>query len=466
MTDASVFLFSICMAAALVSGALAMLAPLIYYKSRLVFFDVLIKKGIVGLLLVVAAACYFALTTGPLRRLAAAKTGFSEATVFALAGVFFVTAWTSIYPRIEPAIDRFLFRRPNYTELLGEITSGIKQFVESGPMIRYVCNRLATGIPADYVHYIEPGRHESAKDDLSDEEQEARIEGSECRIQLVVGDSDYGSLLIGPRPRGYPYQSEDIGFLQTVAVYLTGMLRNVDLRLERDRQENLEAELREMARQAELRALKAQINPHFLFNALNNLADMAADDPSAAERAVANLASVFRFTLEAADKESVSLGEEADFIEAYLEIEKIRFEDRLEYQLSIPKELESVRIPPMLIQPLVENAVKHGISPLLDRPGKIEITARFNGSAVEVTIRDNGVGFSTGADRTGIGLSNVRRRVDSLFGRQHWKLISKPGEGTLIRISFPVAMGPAAIRDRVVQSPGHSSLVTIGQVEV
>jgi hypothetical protein len=419
---------------------LLVLAPLVYYKSRFVFFDVLIKRGAIALLLLASAAVYFPLALGPMQRTAGKTTGFPEPIVIALAGALFVGLWSAVYSRVERGIDRFLFRRPNYANLLREIASGLKRFVEPGAMIEYAAERLKDGIPAETVDYVEPSGRLSM-------EPEVRVEpgptqgpseaATNCRIQLAVDRQNYGWLRLGPRPHSHPYQSEDIGFLETVATHLSGMLRNLDLRLERDRQENREAELRELARSAELKALKAQINPHFLFNALNSLADMAGDDPVAAEQAIVNLASVFRFTLEAADKESVSLGEEADFIRAYLEIERIRFEDRLDYELTIPVQLKPVRIPPMLLQPLVENAVKHGISPLLGKGGKIVIRVAPNGADVQVTVHDNGVGFDPAQKTSGIGLSNVRRRVQSIFGGESWSLISVPGTGTTVGISFP-----------------------------
>ncbi|HKV38373.1 MAG TPA: histidine kinase [Blastocatellia bacterium] len=418
---------------------LLVLAPLVYYKCRFVFFDVLIKRGALVLLLLTFASVYFLLVIGPLARTAEYTTGFPARVVVALAGVLFVGVCSAAYVRVEREIDRLLFRRPDYSELLREIASGLKQFVDPEAMIGYVSEKLRLGIPSAYVHYLTAHSHGEAVSEPGSAGATAGT-GNACLIPLVFDRQHFGTLEIGPRPRSQPYQSADVAFLETAAAHLAGMLRNVELRIERDRQESQEARLRELARKAELKALKAQINPHFLFNALNSLAHMAGDDPTAAGHAIADLASVFRFTLEAAGKDSVSLGEEADFIRAYLEIERIRFEDRLDYELSVPDNLKPARIPPMLIQPIVENAVKHGISPLIGRRGKIVITAtpnRNRADMVDVTIEDNGIGFDPVPKSSGIGLSNVRTRVESIFGGRNWSLTSTPGTGTIIRLSFP-----------------------------
>ncbi|HYL98801.1 MAG TPA: histidine kinase, partial [Blastocatellia bacterium] len=290
---------------------LLIVLPLIYYKSRFVFFDALIKRGTLAVLLVASAVISLPFAIVPFARAAGPATGLGERFFIAGFCVFFVSTWTGSYGRVERAIDRVLFRRPDYRELLREIGSGLKLFVESGPMIGYVCERLRTGIPAASVDYVAPSSREAKANGPLDAGN-SRAAGGNCVVPLTHNNGNYGFLLLGARPHDQPYQSEDIAFLEAVAAHVAAMLHNLELRLERDKQENREAELRELARNAELRALKAQINPHFLFNALNNLADMAGDDPQAAQRTIGDLASVFKFTLESADRESVSLGEESD----------------------------------------------------------------------------------------------------------------------------------------------------------
>src|SRR5262249_26527492 len=161
-----------------------------------------------------------------------------------------------------------------------------------------------------------------------------------------------------------------------------------------------------------MRALQAQINPHFLFNTLNVLASLIHSNPPKAERVTEELADVFRYALESTRTEWVKLDEELHFLESYLEIEKARFEERLTYSFDIDPEIRSLKIPPMILQPLVENAIKHGIGPKVVG-GEVRIRARLTQNQVLLTIEDTGVGrhATTARQRgAGIALSNVRER--------------------------------------------------------
>jgi LytS/YehU family sensor histidine kinase len=264
------------------------------------------------------------------------------------------------------------------------------------------------------------------------------VEEAKASVAVSTAEHNFGFLLFGERQRDQLYQSEDLNFLNTVANQLAGMLQNFALRDERAAQAQREQELRELAARSEVKALRAQINPHFLFNALNTLADLTHEDPQAAEATIVNLAQVFRFTLEATNRETVSLGEELDFVKSYLEIERARFEDKLSYEIHVPDSLRDARIAPMLIQPLVENAVKHGIAPKVEG-GRVVVRATALDGTIEISVEDNGVGFQTAQSRkthNGIGLANVQGRIEKLFGPGHWQLTSTADCGTVIKIKL------------------------------
>lgn len=218
------------------------------------------------------------------------------------------------------------------------------------------------------------------------------------------------------------------------------MLENFERHREREAQERREQGLRELAARCELKALRAQINPHFLFNALNTLADLTQSNP-AAEKLILDLARVFHFALEATRSEMVPLVQEIEFIRSYLAVEQARFEEKLRYQIDVPEELHGCQVPPMLIQPLVENAVKHGISPRA-RGGELAIRVRLREGYLHVSVEDDGVGFDPSLltePQNGIGLSNVRERVERLSGPEHWRVESRPGGGTVV--SFELRAG-------------------------
>jgi LytS/YehU family sensor histidine kinase len=161
---------------------------------------------------------------------------------------------------------------------------------------------------------------------------------------------------------------------------------------ERELQRHREQQLKELASLAELKALKAQIKSHFLYNALNSLAQLIRENPEAAGRSILDLSQVFRYALSALERDHVELGEEADFIKSYLAIEKIRFDERLRFRIDIPEELRECLIPPMIIQPLVENAVIHGISRSI-AGGRILVVARRIDSKLRISVQDDGAGF-------------------------------------------------------------------------
>jgi hypothetical protein len=167
-------------------------------------------------------------------------------------------------------------------------------------------------------------------------------------------------------------------------------------------------------REAELRALRSQVDPHFLFNCLHSISALTASDPPGARRMCLELAEFFRESLRAGNQARVPLSTEAALVRRYLEIERLRFGDRLRVTVDVAPEAEQTPVPPLLLQPLAENAVRHGIATLVEG-GDVVITARRNGERVEVEVVNT---FDEDGRRpgTGVGLRNVRARLDSTFG--------------------------------------------------
>lgn len=189
--------------------------------------------------------------------------------------------------------------------------------------------------------------------------------------------------------------------------------------------------------QAQLQALRMQLHPHFLFNTLNAIAELVYSDPKAADRSIVSLSDLLRFSLESEKSQEVALKKELDFLEKYVEIQRTLMRERLNVRLSIDPETLDARVPNMLLQPLVENAIKHGISP---RPegGNIEVFARRLDGKLYVEITDDGLGLPEHGDGNGLGLVNTRERLRHLYGEaQDFNLSSFPGRGVTIRISLP-----------------------------
>jgi signal transduction histidine kinase len=202
----------------------------------------------------------------------------------------------------------------------------------------------------------------------------------------------------------------------------------------------VEAQLEEQAAKAELSALQARINPHFLFNTLNTISALLAEDPAKADEVVQTLADLFRYTFKATHVVTVPLSEELDFVDGYLAVERARFGDRLRVAWTIDPEARGARIPGLLLQPLVENAVGHGIAPV-PGGGTVRIGARLSEGRLIVEVEDDGVGLRRDAEsliQDDHGLGNVRRRVATATrGRGALALGPAPGgRGTLARITL------------------------------
>ena len=201
--------------------------------------------------------------------------------------------------------------------------------------------------------------------------------------------------------------------------------------------ERVEQELRTLATQAELKALKAQINPHFFFNALNTIAALIHTDPALAEASVERLAQMFRYVLAGSERGQVPLEEELAFVDDYLEIERARFGERLRVAREIDLRALSVSVPSLILQPLVENAVKHGHGD----DGRIDLDIRVESidEGVSITVADRGPGMPAGyriGDSPGHGLRNVDERLRKMYG---WGLEVEENEprGTRVTVHVP-----------------------------
>ena len=194
--------------------------------------------------------------------------------------------------------------------------------------------------------------------------------------------------------------------------------------------------------EARLHTLQRQMQPHFLFNTLNTISALMHRDVEAADAMIARLSDLLRMSLQRVGVQEVPLKEELDFLSKYLEIEQTRFRDRLTVVFDVQADTLHALVPNLLLQPLVENAIKHGIGPR-PTPGQIAVRARRNGALLELDVQDNGVGLSaarlTDFNR-GVGLSNTRSRLDHLYGSLHRFEFRQPAEGgLLVCIAIPMA---------------------------
>lgn len=200
------------------------------------------------------------------------------------------------------------------------------------------------------------------------------------------------------------------------------------------------------ATEAELRALKLQLDPHFLFNALNSISALMHRDVRAANEMLVLVAELLERTLRSAQTQEVTLAEEVQTAELFLEIEKVRFQDRLSVTWDVDPSVLSARVPHMLLQPILDNAVRYGIEAHTGRR-RIEISARRIRDRLDIRIRDHGPGFSSSAGNAGlgIGISVTRDRLAKLYGRDHaFDLSDADDGGALVQVSIPYLSRGAA----------------------
>jgi two-component system, LytTR family, sensor kinase len=178
------------------------------------------------------------------------------------------------------------------------------------------------------------------------------------------------------------------------------------------------AQLETHLTEARLRVLQAQLNPHFLFNAFNTISALTETDPKVARRMMARLGALLRSSLDHAGRQEVTLAEELRFLDDYLAIERIRFEDRLTVEVNISEGIRDAVVPSFVLQPIVENAIRHGTGATL-RSGRVSVSARRSENSLILAVEDDGVGLPEGwrlEDHAGVGLSNIARRLEELYG--------------------------------------------------
>ena len=389
---------------------LAFFCVSLYYRERLVFFDLLVKRGAflaLGLaILTVAFAVRQRVKWNP--------------WAYALGLPLFWLAGPWVYDRVARTIDRAWLRRPYST------AEAERQFIRD--------------IQAAIAQEDLRTRAEASLGAIFQAPATVRFDGATAADPDTDGLSAE-SISLGARPNGIPFLSDDRRLLQSLARALGVVLENVRFRVELRRQEEREQQLRWLASRAELKALRAQINPHFLFNSLSVIAGLVHYRPEKADEAIEQLAQVFRYTLRKSDNEWAPLCEEIEFVTAYLRIEQARFGDRLHVEFEVDPAAAHVAIPAMSIQPLVENAIKHGVS-AVEAPGIVRVHAALDAGRLRLEVSNSGPGFppdfSLENGCEGHGLRNVMERLRGYYGdaaRLSWE--NRTG-GTLVALLLPV----------------------------
>jgi signal transduction histidine kinase len=442
----------------------AMLAPIpfgliaAYRFYRATFMDIALKRGAALITLFALSAIYGKLVALP------ASLALVRVSNDTLRWVFSTTVWLwlyALYPtlrdRIYELVDRHLFKRRDYSRLLDSFNERLQAADDEPGLIAAACETVGEAFAAEYARFI-PATDKTAKrlapifaekksrvlqpshiNDV-DLEGELAAQGVELAVAVHSGAELAGLIMVGPRAYGQSYLSEELSVLRAVAAAAGRTLYNLRLIEARRRQAVEEEELRKLVAQSELMALRAQINPHFFFNALNSVASLIAEDPPRAEQLIENLAELFRHAFKPSS-EIIPLKEELALVETYLEVEKFRLGDKLRFRKAVLPEALGTKIPALTIQPLIENAIKHGIGQS-NGGGTVTLSASLRNGSMNVIVADTGAGIAPSEMgnllNRGVGLSNVNSRLVKLYGQSsRLRVDSAAGQGTTVSFSIP-----------------------------
>lgn len=229
--------------------------------------------------------------------------------------------------------------------------------------------------------------------------------------------------------------------LYTVIAAIHYVLISFEEASERERRQ---LELEMAAREAELRALRAQVDPHFLFNAMNAIASLTSSDPGGARQMCLDLADFLRSSLRLGARETIPLGDELALVERYLAIEKVRFGSRLRLARDTDDSVASCAVPPLILQPLVENAVNHGIADLVEG-GEVRIVARWRGERVAISVENPFDAEGEQRRGEGVGLANVRARLLACYGKEALLDVRRSARTFRVELELPAAVPPGAV---------------------
>jgi two-component system, LytTR family, sensor kinase len=401
---------------------------ILYQDYRFAFADLFLKQALTLIALVaVVSAAWSVLSPG------LTNGAPTSVTIGTLLGCWVATALA--FPWIRGAIttfvDRVVLARVDYARLVEEVSAELQQCEAEVETLNRICDIVRPALSAQEVIWA---REDGARSSLAAND-----------VAIPTADDPRYVLRIGALLGGRRLLSDDLAMLDRIAFTLARRIDVMRLSEERHQRELHDQEMRGLATEAELRALRAQLNPHFLFNALTTVGYLIQSAPARALKTLFRLTALLRTVLRS-EGEFTTVGRERDLIDDYLAIERERFEERLQVTLDLPDKLLDVQIPPLILQPLVENAIKHGIAGARSG-GVVAVQARLvtapNGSMLVLHVRNTGAPLSGSSINTagGVGLRTVRQRLHLYYGDAATFTLASDGEGaTVAELRVPAAV--------------------------
>ena len=429
-------------------ASIPLAVAILYQDYPFAFADLFLKRaltliGLVGAASVAVSASGVALGT---------LTALSPTQVSLLIGGW--VAITLAYPWLALGVawfvDAVLLTRPDYRAVEAQFARRVEMVEDPALVLDELGATLSQALSAASVRWRPDDAAEARVSEL------VKVDaGRRAEICIPVSEQPRYVVDVDGLTGGRRILSGDVTLVSAVALVAARRIDAIRLAQERYTQQLREREIAQLATEAELRALRAQLNPHFLFNALTTIGYLVEEAPDRAVDTLVRLTTLLRAVLKS-EGEFTTLGRELEMIDAYLAIELARFEQRLRVRVDVPAECREIRVPALLIQPLVENAVKHGIASTRSG-GELTISARLDGAESSRTLRVT-VADAANDDpsrhrrrpgwKRGVGLSNVERRLDCHYGSAA-SLTIRPHDldGTVVEVAIP-APAPAAAFER------------------
>lgn len=441
-------------------ASLPLVAVILYQDYRFALADLFLKRALALVLLVGLAFGLYITLAAPLLQRQSPTTELPPHGSGLLVALWVITAL--VYPALRRAVNWFvdavLLRRADYEAVRAGLAQRLADCDTPEAVLTATAILLADALTAPDLQW-KPAPTAAAASPLPP------VAGTSGRLLPLVNlaarrtrelvplpttvlvpthEAPQYLLQVGELTGGRRLLSDDQALLENAALMAARRIDAVRVVHERYQRDLHEQEMLQLATEAELRALRAQINPHFLFNALTTIGYLIQTAPDRALQTLLRLTALLRAVLRKSDGEFCTLGEELELIQAYLDIERARFEDRLRVLLDVPTELRTLRVPALLLQPLVENAIKHGITPQR-AGGELVVWARLteDGEHLQIRISDTGQGASEATlahgRQHGVGLANVEQRLKRHYGAAaSFHLRSATGVGTTVELSLPV----------------------------
>ena len=387
------------------SSPIYFLIASVYFENRFVFYDLVVKRALLILVSVLVLGTFF---VGTLPWLGQLPGGAARPWLFAVALAPVAMALSWLHSWAERWLDRiWLGRAFTPVAAIKHVLAALQPAIDEPMLLSTAETKLSEIFGARIAVLIGTQQPPPGLAIESEVAMPSPISDQPVRIAVLR------------MPGMRRILSEDLALLRSLAGVLGFMLENLRLQRKRQEQDLIAQDLRLQSSKSELKALRAQINPHFLFNALNAIASLIHTDPARADEAVEQLAEVFRYTLRRSDSEWAPLDQELTFARAYLDVEQARFGQRLSCTIDSDHLPPAPSVPSMLLQTLLENAVKHGVSQSRE-PGRIDVIVRTASDQVTIEVRNTGPGAAAhGRDKRdgeGFGLHSVRERLKGHFG--------------------------------------------------